>query len=99
MPGRRSTATAGRFTSTRPRIEPGRAACTCICSDATRNNKSNTKDTTGTNDTKENRATVRCVPIELEPVHQLCPEQVLSLIHISEPTRLLSISYAVFCLK
>src|SRR5678815_1183248 len=26
-------------------------------------------------------------------------EQVLSLIHISEPTRLLSISYAVFCLK
>src|SRR5665254_24605 len=25
--------------------------------------------------------------------------QVLSLIHISEPTRLLSISYAVFCLK
>src|SRR5678816_889724 len=26
-------------------------------------------------------------------------EQQLSLIHISEPTRLLSISYAVFCLK
>eukprot|EP00658_Telonema_sp_P-2_P031279 TRINITY_DN2344_c0_g2_i1.p2 TRINITY_DN2344_c0_g2~~TRINITY_DN2344_c0_g2_i1.p2 ORF type:complete len:122 (-),score=32.82 TRINITY_DN2344_c0_g2_i1:19-384(-) len=26
-------------------------------------------------------------------------EDVLSLIHISEPTRLLSISYAVFCLK
>src|SRR5678815_2673917 len=26
-------------------------------------------------------------------------EYVLSLIHISEPTRLLSISYAVFCLK
>eukprot|EP00658_Telonema_sp_P-2_P060388 TRINITY_DN49314_c0_g1_i2.p1 TRINITY_DN49314_c0_g1~~TRINITY_DN49314_c0_g1_i2.p1 ORF type:complete len:102 (-),score=34.51 TRINITY_DN49314_c0_g1_i2:93-398(-) len=26
-------------------------------------------------------------------------EQRLSLIHISEPTRLLSISYAVFCLK
>src|SRR5674536_373255 len=26
-------------------------------------------------------------------------ELVLSLIHISEPTRLLSISYAVFCLK
>ena len=25
--------------------------------------------------------------------------QLLSLIHISEPTRLLSISYAVFCLK
>eukprot|EP00658_Telonema_sp_P-2_P023113 TRINITY_DN19256_c0_g1_i1.p1 TRINITY_DN19256_c0_g1~~TRINITY_DN19256_c0_g1_i1.p1 ORF type:complete len:108 (+),score=15.26 TRINITY_DN19256_c0_g1_i1:149-472(+) len=25
--------------------------------------------------------------------------QILSLIHISEPTRLLSISYAVFCLK
>ena len=25
--------------------------------------------------------------------------EVLSLIHISEPTRLLSISYAVFCLK
>eukprot|EP00658_Telonema_sp_P-2_P077176 TRINITY_DN6920_c0_g1_i2.p2 TRINITY_DN6920_c0_g1~~TRINITY_DN6920_c0_g1_i2.p2 ORF type:complete len:191 (+),score=51.96 TRINITY_DN6920_c0_g1_i2:239-811(+) len=27
------------------------------------------------------------------------PSQFLSLIHISEPTRLLSISYAVFCLK
>src|SRR5678816_4759074 len=27
------------------------------------------------------------------------PETGLSLIHISEPTRLLSISYAVFCLK
>src|SRR5678815_1839104 len=27
------------------------------------------------------------------------PEHELSLIHISEPTRLLSISYAVFCLK
>eukprot|EP00658_Telonema_sp_P-2_P012967 TRINITY_DN14931_c0_g1_i4.p3 TRINITY_DN14931_c0_g1~~TRINITY_DN14931_c0_g1_i4.p3 ORF type:complete len:108 (+),score=48.47 TRINITY_DN14931_c0_g1_i4:338-661(+) len=27
------------------------------------------------------------------------PEFQLSLIHISEPTRLLSISYAVFCLK
>src|SRR5678815_5445682 len=26
-------------------------------------------------------------------------QEVLSLIHISEPTRLLSISYAVFCLK
>eukprot|EP00658_Telonema_sp_P-2_P001407 TRINITY_DN10526_c0_g1_i7.p2 TRINITY_DN10526_c0_g1~~TRINITY_DN10526_c0_g1_i7.p2 ORF type:complete len:102 (-),score=29.70 TRINITY_DN10526_c0_g1_i7:83-388(-) len=28
-----------------------------------------------------------------------CEEINLSLIHISEPTRLLSISYAVFCLK
>src|SRR5665254_26623 len=28
-----------------------------------------------------------------------CPALLLSLIHISEPTRLLSISYAVFCLK
>src|SRR5678815_5798909 len=28
-----------------------------------------------------------------------CRGLVLSLIHISEPTRLLSISYAVFCLK
>src|SRR5678815_5267952 len=28
-----------------------------------------------------------------------CPIVILSLIHISEPTRLLSISYAVFCLK
>eukprot|EP00658_Telonema_sp_P-2_P074015 TRINITY_DN63186_c0_g1_i1.p1 TRINITY_DN63186_c0_g1~~TRINITY_DN63186_c0_g1_i1.p1 ORF type:complete len:104 (-),score=12.90 TRINITY_DN63186_c0_g1_i1:41-352(-) len=27
------------------------------------------------------------------------PQLALSLIHISEPTRLLSISYAVFCLK
>src|SRR5674536_142868 len=30
---------------------------------------------------------------------QYCPVPLLSLIHISEPTRLLSISYAVFCLK
>ena len=29
----------------------------------------------------------------------LCRRYLLSLIHISEPTRLLSISYAVFCLK
>ena len=29
----------------------------------------------------------------------ILPSYVLSLIHISEPTRLLSISYAVFCLK
>src|SRR5665254_23485 len=28
-----------------------------------------------------------------------CDKRSLSLIHISEPTRLLSISYAVFCLK
>src|SRR5678816_1441398 len=31
------------------------------------------------------------------PTHS--PLYILSLIHISEPTRLLSISYAVFCLK
>eukprot|EP00658_Telonema_sp_P-2_P068543 TRINITY_DN5747_c0_g1_i2.p1 TRINITY_DN5747_c0_g1~~TRINITY_DN5747_c0_g1_i2.p1 ORF type:complete len:148 (+),score=43.21 TRINITY_DN5747_c0_g1_i2:428-871(+) len=30
---------------------------------------------------------------------ELAPQWHLSLIHISEPTRLLSISYAVFCLK
>ena len=35
------------------------------------------------------------------PVFRVYPNPVsdLSLIHISEPTRLLSISYAVFCLK
>eukprot|EP00658_Telonema_sp_P-2_P029445 TRINITY_DN22403_c0_g1_i1.p1 TRINITY_DN22403_c0_g1~~TRINITY_DN22403_c0_g1_i1.p1 ORF type:complete len:122 (+),score=33.15 TRINITY_DN22403_c0_g1_i1:168-533(+) len=33
------------------------------------------------------------------PVSRPAPVQALSLIHISEPTRLLSISYAVFCLK
>eukprot|EP00658_Telonema_sp_P-2_P015453 TRINITY_DN15941_c0_g1_i3.p1 TRINITY_DN15941_c0_g1~~TRINITY_DN15941_c0_g1_i3.p1 ORF type:complete len:113 (+),score=24.66 TRINITY_DN15941_c0_g1_i3:105-443(+) len=32
-------------------------------------------------------------------VHGEATEDDLSLIHISEPTRLLSISYAVFCLK
>eukprot|EP00658_Telonema_sp_P-2_P075192 TRINITY_DN64651_c0_g1_i1.p1 TRINITY_DN64651_c0_g1~~TRINITY_DN64651_c0_g1_i1.p1 ORF type:complete len:114 (-),score=27.66 TRINITY_DN64651_c0_g1_i1:9-350(-) len=32
-------------------------------------------------------------------VSQKVAQQRLSLIHISEPTRLLSISYAVFCLK
>src|SRR5665254_16721 len=38
--------------------------------------------------------------IDPEP-HAGCPRtpRRLSLIHISEPTRLLSISYAVFCLK
>eukprot|EP00658_Telonema_sp_P-2_P001612 TRINITY_DN10600_c0_g1_i1.p1 TRINITY_DN10600_c0_g1~~TRINITY_DN10600_c0_g1_i1.p1 ORF type:complete len:109 (-),score=18.86 TRINITY_DN10600_c0_g1_i1:46-372(-) len=35
-------------------------------------------------------------PIHCDPRHIT---QSLSLIHISEPTRLLSISYAVFCLK
>src|SRR5678816_4945470 len=37
-----------------------------------------------------------------KPAHDRVPEhgsKSLSLIHISEPTRLLSISYAVFCLK
>ena len=29
----------------------------------------------------------------------LSPEEILSLIHISEPTRRRGISYAVFCLK
>eukprot|EP00658_Telonema_sp_P-2_P014821 TRINITY_DN15660_c0_g2_i1.p1 TRINITY_DN15660_c0_g2~~TRINITY_DN15660_c0_g2_i1.p1 ORF type:complete len:219 (+),score=34.89 TRINITY_DN15660_c0_g2_i1:85-741(+) len=33
------------------------------------------------------------------PDRGLTPSSTLSLIHISEPTRLLSISYAVFCLK
>src|SRR5678815_3838300 len=37
--------------------------------------------------------------VEQEEQKILNIEQVLSLIHISEPTRLLSISYAVFCLK
>ena len=32
-------------------------------------------------------------------LHPHAAEETLSLIHISEPTRLLSISYAVFCLK
>ena len=34
-----------------------------------------------------------------QAVHILLMVNTLSLIHISEPTRLLSISYAVFCLK
>src|SRR5674536_228270 len=34
-----------------------------------------------------------------KPICPKCGEYMLSLIHISEPTRLLSISYAVFCLK
>src|SRR5678815_1379258 len=37
-------------------------------------------------------------PLPSTPIYQTMIEQ-LSLIHISEPTRLLSISYAVFCLK
>src|SRR5678815_1177494 len=38
-----------------------------------------------------------CVPGDFRCLTGITPE--LSLIHISEPTRLLSISYAVFCLK
>src|SRR5678815_5290171 len=34
-----------------------------------------------------------------QDILELCILLFLSLIHISEPTRLLSISYAVFCLK
>src|SRR5450756_2998134 len=37
--------------------------------------------------------------LELKHLPKLLLEQVLSLIHISEPTRLGMISYAVFCLK
>src|SRR5678815_4786192 len=36
---------------------------------------------------------------QLETLKQQLDQTNLSLIHISEPTRLLSISYAVFCLK
>eukprot|EP00658_Telonema_sp_P-2_P063298 TRINITY_DN5202_c0_g1_i4.p1 TRINITY_DN5202_c0_g1~~TRINITY_DN5202_c0_g1_i4.p1 ORF type:complete len:125 (+),score=40.13 TRINITY_DN5202_c0_g1_i4:140-514(+) len=50
---------------------------------------------------------VICVPPQMQRlIHNGAPlsdeatvESSLSLIHISEPTRLLSISYAVFCLK
>eukprot|EP00658_Telonema_sp_P-2_P053031 TRINITY_DN41424_c0_g1_i1.p1 TRINITY_DN41424_c0_g1~~TRINITY_DN41424_c0_g1_i1.p1 ORF type:complete len:106 (+),score=25.20 TRINITY_DN41424_c0_g1_i1:87-404(+) len=38
---------------------------------------------------------VNAVPLS----HKIGRQKDLSLIHISEPTRLLSISYAVFCLK
>eukprot|EP00658_Telonema_sp_P-2_P014468 TRINITY_DN15498_c0_g1_i2.p2 TRINITY_DN15498_c0_g1~~TRINITY_DN15498_c0_g1_i2.p2 ORF type:complete len:111 (-),score=26.05 TRINITY_DN15498_c0_g1_i2:103-435(-) len=41
----------------------------------------------------------RAPPLPLTTWQSDCPAEVLSLIHISEPTRLLSISYAVFCLK
>eukprot|EP00658_Telonema_sp_P-2_P031836 TRINITY_DN23740_c0_g1_i2.p1 TRINITY_DN23740_c0_g1~~TRINITY_DN23740_c0_g1_i2.p1 ORF type:complete len:139 (+),score=17.54 TRINITY_DN23740_c0_g1_i2:136-552(+) len=37
--------------------------------------------------------------VKILPQFACRPTLVLSLIHISEPTRLLSISYAVFCLK
>src|SRR5678816_1362289 len=36
---------------------------------------------------------------EGDPLRRCVLYRLLSLIHISEPTRLLSISYAVFCLK
>src|SRR5678816_3654481 len=38
-------------------------------------------------------------PLDAGAVDQIVDRLFLSLIHISEPTRLLSISYAVFCLK
>eukprot|EP00658_Telonema_sp_P-2_P040924 TRINITY_DN29267_c0_g1_i1.p1 TRINITY_DN29267_c0_g1~~TRINITY_DN29267_c0_g1_i1.p1 ORF type:complete len:148 (+),score=29.09 TRINITY_DN29267_c0_g1_i1:246-689(+) len=59
-------------------------------------------------DSEERRA-VKLEVLELLRAHMWVPTiatllyvslvQLLSLIHISEPTRLLSISYAVFCLK
>src|SRR5678815_5875192 len=52
------------------------------------------------------RSPSRSVPNTLSTIHPLNQptfihpfHMTLSLIHISEPTRLLSISYAVFCLK
>src|SRR5450756_524761 len=46
------------------------------------------------------RGTIVIVGLNEETVLvALSPDQVLSLIHISEPTRLGMISYAVFCLK
>src|SRR5450759_4033302 len=42
------------------------------------------------------RASTHAVPTHTEPIHAV---PTLSLIHISEPTRLGMISYAVFCLK
>ena len=44
----------------------------------------------------QNKGRVAC---ELSTSDELLTTELLSLIHISEPTRLLSISYAVFCLK
>ena len=44
----------------------------------------------------------RSAPVEIREKLFVNPQDfqcILSLIHISEPTRLLSISYAVFCLK
>src|SRR5678815_6029286 len=41
----------------------------------------------------------RYIVDEVQDVYRLQGVKILSLIHISEPTRLLSISYAVFCLK
>eukprot|EP00658_Telonema_sp_P-2_P030514 TRINITY_DN23015_c0_g1_i3.p1 TRINITY_DN23015_c0_g1~~TRINITY_DN23015_c0_g1_i3.p1 ORF type:complete len:104 (+),score=23.16 TRINITY_DN23015_c0_g1_i3:100-411(+) len=41
----------------------------------------------------------RSAPSQGDHDHRVCRGLHLSLIHISEPTRLLSISYAVFCLK
>src|SRR5678816_2704293 len=43
------------------------------------------------------RAQLKIFSVDVVTIHP--PGMWLSLIHISEPTRLLSISYAVFCLK
>ena len=46
--------------------------------------------------TRRSTRSYRTDPVPREVIEDIID---LSLIHISEPTRLLSISYAVFCLK
>src|SRR5674476_1370503 len=52
-------------------------------------------------DVSQYHDTVRAIVVDLKQARQqaLAYGQVLSLIHISEPTRQAEISYAVFCLK
>src|SRR5678816_366437 len=56
-------------------------------------------DTAGAIEAHRHTSMERFVTVAMKEVIFHKPVFVLSLIHISEPTRLLSISYAVFCLK
>eukprot|EP00658_Telonema_sp_P-2_P085121 TRINITY_DN9633_c0_g1_i4.p1 TRINITY_DN9633_c0_g1~~TRINITY_DN9633_c0_g1_i4.p1 ORF type:complete len:497 (+),score=117.54 TRINITY_DN9633_c0_g1_i4:260-1750(+) len=78
-------------------LSPGTKRASTSGPQATTKSRSNPVRTTAWKGPEDNEA-VRPSPIHTRSAKST-PRLTLSLIHISEPTRLLSISYAVFCLK